>query len=191
MRVQLRIVAGVLRGRKLTCSHGPELRPTPQMVREAFFSILGSAIPDRPFIDVFAGTGVVGLEALSRGATSTLFIERDFRLAKNLEANVRDFGFAGQARALRADAYRWAAGWEGSSEPVNVFVSPPFPDIQKRMEDLLLLLEQLQTKMPAGSVLVFQSERNSELDGHPAFADWEERRYGRNVLLLWEAELPS
>jgi hypothetical protein len=59
-------------------------------------------------------------------------------------------------------------------------------DIQKRTEELLLLIGQVQGKMPPGSVLVLQSEKHSELDGHPALADWEERRYGRNMLLFWE-----
>src|SRR5207248_7759080 len=63
MRVQLRIVAGSLRGRKILCQVHPALRPTPQMVREALFSILGNAVPDRPFVDVFAGTGANGMEA--------------------------------------------------------------------------------------------------------------------------------
>ena len=57
MRVQIRIVAGTLRGRKLTCTLIGDVRPTPDMVRQALFSILGDAVPDRPFIDVFAGTG--------------------------------------------------------------------------------------------------------------------------------------
>src|SRR5258708_36500178 len=68
MRTELRIVAGDLRGRKLHVKVGSYLRPTPQRVREALFSILGDAVPDRLFLDVFAGTGVNGLEALSRGA---------------------------------------------------------------------------------------------------------------------------
>lgn len=185
MRVQLRIVAGSLRGRKLTCNLNSDLRPTPDRVREALFNILGDAVPDRPFVDAFAGSGVVGLEALSRGARSVLFLERDFRLAQDIEANVRAFGFSGKAQVVRTDVYRWAAGWQ-ASEPVNVYVSPPFVDIQKRTEELLLLIGQVQGKMPAGSVLVLQSEKHSELDGHQALADWEERRYGRNVLLIWE-----
>src|SRR5437660_1746463 len=84
MRTEVRIVAGSLRGRKLTCHVNPDLRPTPQMVREALFSILGNAIPERVFVDIFAGTGVVGVEALSRGASSTLFVERDLRLAQEI-----------------------------------------------------------------------------------------------------------
>jgi 16S rRNA (guanine966-N2)-methyltransferase len=184
MRVQLRIVAGALRGRKLSCVVNPSLRPTPDMVRESLFNILGDAVPDRPFIDIFAGSGVVGLEALSRGAESVLFIERDLRLAGEIEGHLREFGYARQGRVLRTDAYRFAAGWQPLAEPVNVFVSPPFKDLEQRPEEMLLLLSNLRTKMPPGSVLVFQSERHSPLEGHEAFASWDERRYGRNVLLL-------
>jgi 16S rRNA (guanine966-N2)-methyltransferase len=187
MRVQLRIVAGTLRGRKLSCVVNPSLRPTPDRVREALFNILADAVPDQPFIDVFAGSGVVGLEALSRGAKSVVFIERDFRLAQEIEGHVRDFGYARQGRVLRTDAYRFAAGWQPPAEPVNVFVSPPFKDLEERPEEMLLLLSHLQKKMPPGSVLAFQSERHSPFGAHEAFQGWDERRYGRNVLLLWYA----
>src|SRR5262245_59116887 len=112
MKTQIRIVAGALRGRKLSCTVGPHLRPTPQMVREALFSILGNAIPDRPFYDVFAGTGVVGLEALSRGASAVTFVERDFRLIGDIERHLQAFGVAGQARVARTDVYRWAERWQ-------------------------------------------------------------------------------
>src|SRR5271163_3678112 len=115
MRVQVRIVAGELRGRKLTCDVTPSLRPTPQMVREALFSILGHAVPERPFFDVFAGTGVNGLEALSRGASSATFVERDFRLIAELEAHIRAFGVGDRVRMVRGDVYRWAERWRPPS----------------------------------------------------------------------------
>ena len=88
-KAQIRIVSGRLRGRRLPVVVHPGLRPTPQMVREALFSILGNAVPDRPFFDVFAGSGVVGLEAVSRGAKSATFVERDRRLADALDAQIR------------------------------------------------------------------------------------------------------
>jgi 16S rRNA (guanine(966)-N(2))-methyltransferase RsmD len=188
MRVQVRIVAGALRGRKLTCEVTPELRPTPQMVREALFSILGNAVPDRPFFDVFAGTGVIGLEALSRGASSTDFVERDFRLGQDIERHLKAFDFVEEGRVRRADAYRWAEYWAAPAEPVNVFLSPPFPDLQRRADDLVALVETLQRKVSPGSVLVLQSERHSTLDELPHREQWEERRYGRNVLMIWQKE---
>src|SRR3954471_4937786 len=102
MRAQLRIVAGSLRGRKLTCEVHPGLRPTPDMVREALFSILGNAVPGRPFFDVFAGTGVIGLEAISRGATEATFVERDFRLSEAIQNHARTFGVLDRSIFLRA-----------------------------------------------------------------------------------------
>src|SRR6516165_4887389 len=97
---QVRIVAGDLRGRKISCTVTPDLRPTPQMVREAYFSILGDAIPERPFFDVFAGTGVLGIEALSRGAKSATFLERDFRLAQQIEHYLGEFDIADRGQVI-------------------------------------------------------------------------------------------
>jgi 16S rRNA (guanine(966)-N(2))-methyltransferase RsmD len=188
MRAQIRIVAGTLRGRKLVCNVHEGLRPTPQMVREALFSILGNAVPERPFFDVFAGTGAVGLEALSRGASSVVFIERDFRLAGDIDRHLQAFNMADKARVLKTDAYRWANLWQPPGEPVNVFVSPPFQDFQRHLDEFLLLVAQLQKKIAAGSVLVLQAEKHSPLDTMPEREQWELRRYGRNELLLWVKE---
>src|SRR4051795_9681269 len=98
MRSFICIIAGNLRGRKVGCVVTPELRPTPQMVREAYFSILGNAIPDRVFVDIFAGTGVIGIEALSRGAKAALLIERDPQFAKGIETHLRAFDLTRQAK---------------------------------------------------------------------------------------------
>jgi 16S rRNA (guanine(966)-N(2))-methyltransferase RsmD len=185
MRIQLRIVAGLLRGRKLNCQVDEGVRPTPQMVREALFSILGNAIPDRPFIDLFAGTGANGLEAISRGATTATFVERDVRLANEIDRHAQAFHVGDRARIVRSDAYRWAERWLAPAEPVNVFVSPPFPDFQHRGEALLLLLEQLQQKLAVGSVVVVQAEKGLAVGQLPLAEQWEERRYGRNLLLIW------
>jgi 16S rRNA (guanine966-N2)-methyltransferase len=187
MRVTIRIVAGSLRGRKVVCNHNADLRPTPQMVREAFFSILGNAIPDRVFIDIFAGTGVVGMEALSRNAKQTLFIERDFPLAQEIEKHLREFELSRQAKLFRTDAYRWIAAWQAPPEPVNVFLSPPFHDLKERPEEFVRAVAVLQDKVAPESVIVIQGERGS-LEDDPTLAGWEERRYGRNVLLIWQKE---
>src|SRR5215470_13797821 len=186
MRTQIRIVAGSLRGRKLTCTVNAKLRPTPQMVREALFSILGNAVPDRPFVDVFAGTGVVGLEAVSRGASAVTFVERDVRQANDIDAHLGLFGVARQGQVVRTDVYRWAERWRPPAGPVNVFVSPPFPDLEQRPDDFRRLIEGLQAKLPAGSVLTVQVEDTFDPTALPDAERWEPRRYGRNVLLFWE-----
>lgn len=188
MRTHIRIVAGSLRGRKLTCTVNPNLRPTPQMVREALFSILGNAVPDRPFIDIFAGTGVVGLEAVSRGASAVTFIERDFRLIADLERHIAEFGVGERARIARTDVYRWIERWQAPNEPVTVFLSPPFRDFEQRLDELLNVIVQLQERMEPGSVIVLQAEDKAPLDELPSRADWDERHYGRNHLLIWVKE---
>jgi 16S rRNA (guanine966-N2)-methyltransferase len=185
MRTHLRIVAGSLRGRKLTCTVHANLRPTPQMVREALFSILGNAVPDRPFFDIFAGTGVVGLEAISRGASSVTFLERDFRLIGELERHIDAFGVGEYSCILRADVYRWIEHWQAPDEPVTVFLSPPFRDFEQRLDELLNVIAQLQERVQPGSVIVLQAESKAALDELPARTDWDERRYGRNHLLIW------
>ncbi len=188
MRTQIRIVAGSLRGRKLSCTVNPNLRPTPQMVREALFSILGNAVPDRPFLDVFAGTGVVGLEALSRGASSITFVERDFRLIDELERHLRAFGVGDRTAIARADVYKWGERWQAPPEPVTLFLSPPFADFERRLDDLLGLVGRLQEKAAEGSVLVLQAETGAVIDDLPDRLAWDERRYGRNMLLIWVKE---
>ena len=166
------------------------MRPTPQRVREALFSLLGNAVPDRPFFDVFAGTGVNGLEAISRGASRVTFVERDFRLMADLDRYLRTFGVHDRAVLARADVYRWAERWQVPAEPVNVFISPPFADFEHRLDDLLRLVADMQAKVAEGSVIVLQAEHGVPLDELPAREQWEDRRYGRNHLLIWVREAP-
>jgi len=191
MRTQLRIVAGTLKGRKLNCTVTPVLRPTPAMVREALFSILGNAVPGRPFFDVFAGTGVVGMEALSRGSSSVAFVERDFRLIAELEQHIKEFDVADRARIIRTDVYRWAERFEPPAEPLTVFFSPPFADFDQKRKELLGVLEALQGRVGPDSVVVLQSESTDLLEDLPDRDNWDERRYGRNLLLFWVKEPPS
>jgi 16S rRNA (guanine(966)-N(2))-methyltransferase RsmD len=155
------------------------------MVREALFSILGDAVPGRPFYDVFAGTGVIGLEALSRGASKVTFVERDFRLIEGIEHYLRVFGVAKRSKIARTDVYRWIERWQPPTDPVNIFISPPFADFERRPEELHKLIECLRETSAAGSVVVLQTEPSAFLDSLPGRALADERRYGRNHLLFW------
>lgn len=184
-KVQVRIVAGSLRGRKLNVVVHEGMRPTPQMVREALFSILGNAVPDRVFYDVFAGTGVVGLEAVSRGATSARLIEKDARQAGDIQKYADDFGVRAKVQVLKADVYRWAERWLPPKDAVNLFLSPPFPDLSEKAEEFLTLVRVLLEKAPAESVLTIQAEEGFPLDKLPDPDAWDVRRYGRNILLFY------
>jgi 16S rRNA (guanine966-N2)-methyltransferase len=185
MRTQMRIVAGSLRGRKLTCNVSENMRPTPQMVREALFSILGNAIPGRAFYDVFAGTGIIGMEAVSRGASLGVFVERDFRLISEIENHLSKFGIRDQSRIVRGDVYRWLERWQPPKDPSVVFLSPPFADLDDRVDDMLQIVAILRERLPIGSVLILQFEQSEALERLPDREKWDERRYGRNHLLFW------
>jgi 16S rRNA G966 N2-methylase RsmD len=209
MRTHLRIVAGSLRGRRFSFTADPALRPLPDMVRQALFNILGNAVPDRPFFDLFAGTGAVGLEALSRGASRVEFVERDPRVAREIFGNLQTFGVVGKAKVHRTDVYRWAQHWQAPPEqappeqappeqappeqappePATLFLGPPFPEYEHRLEALLGLLGLLQRKAAPDSVLVLQSEKTFVPDKLPDVDRWEHRRYGRNQLSIWTKEL--
>ncbi len=185
-KTQVRIVAGSLRGRKLTVVVHEGMRPTPQMVREALFSILGNAVPGRVFYDVFAGTGVVGLEAVSRGATSARLIEKDPRQVNDIQKYAYDFGVGDKVQVLKADVYRWAERWiPPGKAPVNLFLSPPFPDLSEKAEEFLSLVHTLLEKAPDESVLTIQAEDGFPLDKLPNLPAWDVRSYGRNMLLFY------
>jgi 16S rRNA (guanine966-N2)-methyltransferase len=191
-KTDLRIISGNLRGRKVTCIVHEALRPTPQMVREALFSILGNAIPNRPFIDIFAGTGVVGIEAISRGAANTTFLERDPKLAANIETHLKKFGIEKQGNIYRSDVYRWAERWiPPKDQPVNLFLSPPFIDLTDRVNEFMELVRLLMEKAPEESVIVVQAENGFQAELLPEFETWDYRKYGRNLLLIWVKGTPK
>lgn len=169
------------------------MRPTPQAVREALFSILGNAVPGRSFYDIFAGSGVVGLEAVSRGATSALLIDANAKQVSTIQRHADQFGVASQVQVLRADGYRWAERWvpPAKSGPVNLFLSPPFPDLEPdKVANFLKLVVTLLDKAPVESVLTIQAEDGFPSGELPEPESWDVRRYGRNLLLFKVKEDP-
>jgi 16S rRNA (guanine966-N2)-methyltransferase len=191
-KTEIRIVAGTLRGRKITAVVHDGLRPTPQRVRESLFSILGNAVPGRAFYDLFAGTGVVGLEAISRGASEAWLLEADSRSASAIEKMAIEFGVAAKTKVLRADIYRWAERWLPPPSPVTVFLSPPFPDLEgEKVEKFLAMVVSLRSKLPPDSVLAIQAETGFPTDRLPNAAAWDCRAYGRNLLMFDVVELPA
>ena len=123
----MRIIAGQRRGHKID---GPRAsggtRPTSDLVRESLFNILGDLVVDRTVIDLFAGTGALGLEALSRGAESAVFVERDRECVSLIIRNVATLRYEDRASVRLADAYRWARAFQPADvRPVVVLIDPP------------------------------------------------------------------
>ena len=120
---QLRIIAGSWRGRRLRFPDVEDVRPTPDRVRETLFNWLGPRVHGARCLDLFAGSGALGLEALSRGAAEVVFVERNTVAARALRELLTEWG-AQNAHVERADALAWL---EGTSRPFDiVFIDPPF-----------------------------------------------------------------
>ncbi|HET6581979.1 MAG TPA: 16S rRNA (guanine(966)-N(2))-methyltransferase RsmD [Nannocystaceae bacterium] len=123
-----RISAGALRGRKLMALPAgvAGLRPTGARVREAIFDRLGPGILDTRVLDLYAGSGALAIEALSRGSTSALLVEDDARVVKHLQGQLAALGLGARAKVVRSTAERVLAGGPGPATYDLVFVDPPF-----------------------------------------------------------------
>jgi 16S rRNA (guanine966-N2)-methyltransferase len=120
----LRIIGGRWRGRRLRFPPQTEIRPTPDRVRETLFNWLAHRVPGAHCLDLFAGSGALGLEALSRGAAHATFVERDLPAVKELRARLVEWG-AADAHVENQDALRFLAGTPPQTFDI-VFLDPPF-----------------------------------------------------------------
>src|SRR5437660_9716076 len=125
--VGLRIIGGTLRGRKLQYSGDIRTRPMKDRVREAVFNLLGPQVAGSHAIDLFAGTGALGLEAISRGAAKVTFIERHLPTAKLIEQNAGALGVADRVQVIFGDAFGWTTAYQPApAPPLTIFCSPPY-----------------------------------------------------------------
>ena len=120
----MRVIAGKAKGRKLRPAPGNVARPITDRVKESLFNILGGEVVDALFLDLFAGTGSVGIEALSRGARRAVFVERNRRAIETIKENLKTTGLAAQAEVIRADVFRFLAR-EPAQQFDLIYIAPP------------------------------------------------------------------
>ena len=171
----MRVISGSARGRKLVAPEGPATRPTPDRVREATFNALGSlgAVTDAAVVDLFAGSGAMGIEALSRGAARVTFVDSDLRARRAIEANLAACGLASGADVVATPVERFVAGAQSRRWDLAL-LDPPY-DYDGWPELLLDLPAQMA---------VLESNREVE----PPFG-WEvlrAKRYGRTHIVIAE-----
>jgi 16S rRNA (guanine966-N2)-methyltransferase len=120
----MRVIAGEAKGRALYAVPGQSTRPITDRVKASLFNILVGHVPGARFLDLFAGTGGVGIEALSRQASEAVFVERDQRAVATIRRNLEVTGLAGRARVVKRDVFQFIAGYSG--EPFDIiYVAPP------------------------------------------------------------------
>ena len=175
----MRIVAGKFRGRALAAPAHEGLRPTADRVRESLFNILAHGIEDFDIssarvIDLFAGTGALGLEALSRGAIYCLFVEESAQARALIRENVESFGLTGETRILRRDATD--LGPAGNIEPFTLaFIDPPYG--KGLAEQALRVLAEGAWLAP-GAVCVVEDTVEAPLDRPINYTEIDARTWG-------------
>jgi len=182
----MRIIAGQRRGHRIS---GPResggTRPTSDLVRESLFNILGGLVEDRLFVDLFAGTGAVGLEALSRGASRAIFVERNRENVGLIHRNVATLRYEGRAQIRHADAYRWARSLRPlDNGPIVVFLDPPYRDYEVNSRLLRHMIAGLIEQLPAGSAVALESGCVLDTQILPDFDSWDIRRYGNTQVAI-------
>lgn len=148
----MRIVAGQHRSRRLVTPLGKGVRPTSDRAREAIFASLGASVIDARALDLFAGSGALGLEALSRGAVSCLFVERNTAALEAIRSNVEALGESGQARIERGNAITVLQRLADAGEQFDlVMVDPPYESVPDLAAMLVTLLPRVLS--PTGSIV--------------------------------------
>ena len=183
----MRIIAGEFRGRRLAAPPGQGTRPMLDRVREAMFSTLGDVEGAR-VLDLFSGTGSLGLEALSRGAACADFFERDRGALSALRENVDALGVADRARVHTGDALA-AEGWPDQVE--LALLDPPYP-LLRELAGRRRLLEGvralMETRVAPGGALVLHAHPRDLAAADLAPYEARDRTYGRTTLwYLWQA----
>jgi 16S rRNA (guanine966-N2)-methyltransferase len=183
----MRIAAGHLRGRRLEAPAGHAVRPTSERARAAAFDVLlhraagdgGARLTGAAVLDAFAGTGALGLEALSRGAAHAVFLDRDAALTRTLNRRAADWGLSGRVRVLTGDALRPPRRPADLAPRTLVFLDPPYG--RDLAGPALAALEQAGWLAPDVLVLI-ESGKDEPLEPPAGFVVWDDRRQGRNRL---------
>lgn len=157
----MRIIAGICRGKPLKALKGMSTRPTSDRVKEAIFNVLANKVNDAKMLDLFGGTGNVGLEALSRGSDFVTFVEKNPKALQIIKTNVGDCGFDDKVKCYKMDAFRALKLFKEQELKFNlVYIDPPYKlnIIDSLLEDLVnySLLEPL-------AVVVAETDKNTTL----------------------------
>lgn len=152
----MRVITGSARGRRLQTLEGRDVRPTTDKVKESVFSIIQFQIQGRVFLDLFAGSGQMGIEALSRGAKKAYLVDQSMKAMRVIEQNVKTTGFEESAAVVRQDAQSFIMSARESFD--IAYLDPPF---EKGLIDEVLPM--LASKMNKGGVILCECAENETL----------------------------
>lgn len=180
----MRIIAGAQKGRRLHGPKGRGLRPTADRVKEALFSILGSRVAGSRFLDLYAGTGAIGIEALSRGAHQATFVESDRTALRLLRSNLTLCGATAAAEIHTCQASSFLADPGKAAAPYDiVFADPPYR--QDHLEELWPALAETAVIAPNALIVVEHSSKTTVPETKGRLSLLRQYRYGDTTLSVY------
>ena len=180
----MRVIAGAYGGRRLRAPNGLDTRPTSDRVREALFSVLGAGVEGARVLDLFAGSGALGIEALSRGAAEATFVDAAEAAVRCVRANLEALSLTAQVRRADAGAFLRSASARGHLYDL-VFLDPPYSSAARVGAELTTRLPDV---LAAGATVVCESARRRPLALDLPLRD--ERRYGDTLIRIHDSRQP-
>ncbi len=180
----IRVIAGTAKGRKLHMVPGESARPIGDRVKEALFNILNPTLGNTSFLDLFAGTGSVGIEALSRGAAFCQFLDIDRKAIETIHKNLSICGFTDRAMVLQRDAFSYLGG--PIEQPFDiVFIAPPqYKDLWSKT---LQQLDRNHAWIHPDGIVIVQIDPAEYIDQElEVLSLYDQRKYGNTLLLFYE-----
>ena len=181
----MRVVAGIVKNKKLKTKEGRDTRPTLERVKEAIFSIISEKITDCTFLDLYSGTGSIAIEALSRGAKKAILIEQDREAVKIIIENINSCRFEKKSRAYKNDVIRAIEILSRKAETFDIiFLDPPYKEnvsenTIKKLSDFKLLKEN-------GMIISEHSNYEKLPDEIGEFVKYDERDYNKKILSFYK-----
>ncbi|OGR88488.1 MAG: 16S rRNA (guanine(966)-N(2))-methyltransferase RsmD [Elusimicrobia bacterium RIFCSPHIGHO2_02_FULL_57_9] len=190
----MRIIAGKLRGRRYKAAEDPRVRPVSGRIKQSLFDIIAGLLPGSKVLDLFAGTGAVGIEALSRGAGFVVFVDLNQRCVDHLQANLVKMELNAKAKALMGNALSdlsWLAFRSGVSQFNIIFMGPPYKDL--RRSPLAYTQATLQRVCEAGllapgGLIICQHHVKEDVSAPPGFKLVRREKYGDSYLSLFKPD---
>jgi len=177
----MRVITGSARGVRLSTPDGLVTRPTTDRVKEALFSIIQFEVEDRGFLDLFAGTGQLGIEALSRGARSCVFVDAGAPAVRLVKDNLKRARLSEHATVFQSDYERFLLSCR---EQFDVILLDP-PYAEKFLENALKIISEIDI-LPDGGIIICEKTAGKELSGdYPGLCLQKEYRYGSSSLVLY------
>ncbi len=179
--MRLRIIAGLYGGRNIQAPDTIATHPMSERVRNALFNIVSDDIKGAVVLDAFAGSGALGLEALSRGASHVTFIERDSRAVSTIKDNVTQFNLTGQSDVMQADVASWIDSCNDTFD--IILVDPPYDDTQ------LVTVMKLKKLLKPNALMILSYPGSGEVPTANGVVVVDNRSYGTAALAFYRPEI--